>query len=335
MTAKATQQSIKSILRRSSLSSDEPLNIITFCTHERYEQNLCKTNHNFYSLKEGKLWNTDYSRIPSNYFPVTEIPFHINFDLVLCHTSCNRINTSYQIRDFLNIPIVRHTHVLPDVRYEIDSQVQGFNQIEVDHESFISSYNRRAWGKNKHNASVIEHGVDCEFWKPNGDKRNPVCLSVVNDWPNRDWCCGWNLWNQVVKPTSLPVKVYGNNPGLSEAASSLEELRRGYQTSSIFLNTSLHSPVPTALMEAMACGCAIVSTNNCMIPEIITHNKNGLLSNDPLELKVFCEQLLFNPDEAKRLGDAARKTIEDNFNLSKFVDSWNSMFRGVIQNYRN
>ena len=160
-------------------------------------------------------------------------------------------------------------------------------------------------------------------------------MSVVNDWPNRDWCCGWNLWNQVVKPTSLPVKVYGNNPGLSEAASSLEELRRGYQTSSIFLNTSLHSPVPTALMEAMACGCAIVSTNNCMIPEIITHNKNGLLSNDPLELKVFCEQLLFNPDEAKRLGDAARKTIEDNFNLSKFVDSWNSMFRGVIQNYRN
>ena len=82
MTAKATQQSIKSILRRSSLSSDEPLNILTFCTHERYEQNLCKTNHNFYSLKEGKLWNTDYSRIPSNYFPVTEIPFHINFDLV-------------------------------------------------------------------------------------------------------------------------------------------------------------------------------------------------------------------------------------------------------------
>ena len=51
MTAKATQQSIKSILRRSSLSSDEPLNILTFCTHERYEQNLCKTNHNFYSLQ--------------------------------------------------------------------------------------------------------------------------------------------------------------------------------------------------------------------------------------------------------------------------------------------
>ena len=137
----------------------------------------------------------------------------------------------------------------------------------------------------------------------------------------------------MVKPSSIPVKVYGNNPGLSEAASSLQELRTGYQTSAVFLNTSLHSPVPTALMEAMACGCAIVSTDNCMIPDVITLNKNGLLSNDPLELKSFCEKLLFDPDEAKRLGDAARKTIEENFNLSKFVNSWNSMFQSVIKNY--
>ena len=64
----------------------------------------------------------------------------------------------------------------------------------------------------------------------------------------------------------MPIKVLGDSPGLSKPAESIEALREAYKTSSIFLNTSIHSPVPTVLMEAMASGCAVVSTNNCMIP---------------------------------------------------------------------
>ena len=55
MTASATQRSIKSFMKK--IDRSEKLNILTLATHERYEENLCKTGHNFYSLKYGKEWD--------------------------------------------------------------------------------------------------------------------------------------------------------------------------------------------------------------------------------------------------------------------------------------
>jgi len=86
-------------------------------------------------------------------------------------------------------------------------------------------------------------------------------------------------------------------------------------------------------MEAMACGCAIVSTNNCMIPEIIEHGKNGLLSNDPNELRQFLEMLLNNPELARKLGDEARKTIVEKFGLERFIENWNDLLYDTVENY--
>jgi hypothetical protein len=341
--ANATQQSIRSIIRRSQLTPQQKLNILTFCTHERYEQNLCKTGHNFYAINQGKTWNKDFGVIPDNYHEIDVLPWHVGFDLVLCHTSCDRLITAKKIQNMYNIPIIRHTHVLPDVRLDVQNQIHSFNSIEVDHNSFISNYNRSAWGYGHENTSFIEHGIDYKFWSDNSNdekERENVCISVVNQWPNRDWCCGWNLWKETVgfseetMQASLPIKVLGDSPGLSEAAPSIESLRGSYRASSVFLNTSLHSPVPTVLMEAMASGCAIVSTNNCMIPEIIQHGENGLLADTADDLRASCQYLLNNPDESRRLGQNAQDTIKEKYNLERFVHNWNELFFGTIDNYR-
>ena len=100
--------------------------------------------------------------------------------------------------------------------------------------------------------------------------------------------------------------------------------------SKIFYTTSLQSPVPSVLLEAMACGCAVVSTANCMIPEIIENGKNGLISNDPQELRGFLELLLKDEDLAKELGENARKTIVERYNLETFVDNWNKLFYSTV-----
>lgn len=339
MSSIASQQSIRSIIRRSTLTPKHKLNILTFCTHERYEQNLCRTGHNFYSIKHGKTWNTDFGKIPENYEESDVAPWHVNFDLILCHTSCERISLAKQLQNLFNVPILRHTHVLPDIRFDVPSQVKSFNAIPVDHNSFISNYSMSQWGNYKNNTtSVIEHGVDVDFWDAGENpERDNVLLSVVNQWPDRDWCCGWNLWKETVgfqSPDPMPIRVLGDSPGLSKPADSIEALRYAYKSSSVFLNTSIHSPVPTVLMEAMASGCAVVSTNNCMIPEIIQHGENGLLADTADELRSSCQYLLDNPSKARELGEAAKKTMQDKFNLQRFVDDWNNLLFSVIDNYR-
>ena len=132
----------------------------------------------------------------------------------------------------------------------------------------------------------------------------------------------------------VPIRVFGKSPGLSVPATSIEHLRQIYHSSRIFYNTSLHSPVPTVLMEAMACGCAIVSTETCMIPEIIEHGKNGLMSNDPEELKGFLVKLLEDEDMAKELGKNAQETIRERYNLTHFINGWNNFFYSAIEQYK-
>lgn len=339
MTANASKRAIRSLMRK--VNKKDKLNILTFATHERYEHNLCGTGHNFYSFKVGKEWDTDYAPIPSNYHIIDSLPEFVDFDLVLSHTSCSRLQIAHDIlsktqtspTNRISVPIIRHCHVLPDVRFDVDAEVSSFKSILTDCNSFISDFNRGAWGYGEDkNAKVIEHGVDTDFWKPDDTtERDNVCLSVVNDWPNRDWCCGFNLWQQTAY--DLPLRVFGKSPGLSEAAKDTEQLRQIYQQSRIFYNTSIHSPVPTVMLEAMACGCAIVSTNTCMIPEVIKHGYNGFVSNDANELRAYLEMLLNNPQLAEKLGQNARKTIEDEYNLNKFITGWNKLFYDTVENY--
>ena len=90
MTAIATQRSVRNLIR--TTNRPKKLNILTSCAHERYEQNLCKTGHNFYSLAIGKTWDTDYGEVPENYHIISSIPDYLDFDLILSHTDCERLS---------------------------------------------------------------------------------------------------------------------------------------------------------------------------------------------------------------------------------------------------
>ena len=157
------------------------------------------------------------------------------------------------------------------------------------------------------------------------DKREPHALSVVNDWINRDYCCGFNIWKQISE--EIPTKVVGDTPGLSEPAKSVDDLVNQYRSSQVFLNTSTLSPIPMSLLEAMSCGCAVVSTNNCAIPEVIKDGENGFFFDNPAEARQKISMLLSNPELARRIGQNARDTILSNFSEGVFIDKWNDIFR--------
>ena len=323
---------LSSIKRSATRLDGEPLNILTFCTHERYESLLAKTGHNFYAyMQDGiKTWNTSYAELPDNYTLLnpdlgsSQIPLGVDFDLVLSQNKFGQFQVAHPIARQLHLPLISLEHTLP-VPHWPQSHRQALKGMKGHVNIFISEYSLGEWDWDDFkNTVIIHHGVDCEKFKPlDNNTRDPHCLSVVNDWINRDWCCGFQIWKRVSE--GFETKVLGDTPGLSEPA-GLDELVDAYQTSRIFLNTSTISPIPTSLLEAMACGCAVVSTATCMIPEIIKNGVNGFVTNDENKMREYIELLLSDEELAADMGRKAAETIRLEFSEDKFIENWNSVF---------
>lgn len=87
----------------------------------------------------------------------------------------------------------------------------------------------------------------------------------------------------------------------------------------IVMLTSLNEGTPVSLMEAMAAGKPIVSTNVGGIPELINDGKTGLLAADQQGLVTQLTRLLNNSDLRQQLATAAM--AEANTRLSKSVET--------------
>jgi glycosyltransferase involved in cell wall biosynthesis len=315
----------RSIINKATLKKDK-FNILTFDTHERYQSQLCKTGHNFYSFRYDncKVWDDDYAKKPDNYYilPNNSIFGWIDFDFILSQSKFGQFQVSQNINQQLRLPVVSLEHTLPIPNWP-EQQTETFRQMRGDLNVFISEYSAKQWDVSQ-DYNVIKHSVDSKLFDPGEWERKNQVLSVANDFINRDYCLNYQGWKRVTE--GLPVRVVGDTPGLSEAAKDVSELVKEYQTSSVFFNSSTISPVPTSLLEAMSCGCAVVSTATCMIPEVIENGVNGFISNDEEELKGYIKQLLDDPSLAAKMGHAARKTIVEKFSEESFINNWNEIF---------
>lgn len=323
----------QSIMRRAKRRPGDRLNILTAPTHESFESNLCRTNHNFYALRvEGpiKNWETKYRPLPPNYTLLNkdlgdyQLLQDLDFDLVLSQHKFGQFQILGNVARQIHAPLISLEHTEPMPQWQ-PAYLHQFRQMNGYVNVFITEYNRERWGYTPENAVVIHHAIDTELFKPQPTVEKKLhALSVCNDWKNRDWCCGFTLWQQLTQ--GIPVKVLGDNPGLSKPAESPESLAQAYGEAAIFLNTSLASPIPMSVLEGMAAGCCVISTATSQIPKFITHGYDGLISNNPHELRAFLEQALQDESLRRRLGENARRKICEKYSLDQFVRRWNDVF---------
>ncbi len=81
-------------------------------------------------------------------------------------------------------------------------------------------------------------------------------------------------------------------------------------------------PFGRILIEAMASGLAVICTPVGGVPEIVTDERDGLFfaPEDAEGLASQIERLLRDPSLRYRLAQAARRTVEERFSLSRMVD---------------
>lgn len=321
---------LTSVLRQINRNGKK-LNILCADTHERYQTGMCKTRHNFFSLqhKSFKKWDTKFAGVPTNYkiLEGDSLDDQLNtldgIDIVLSQNKFGQYQVLSQVARAFNCPFISLEHTLPMSDWP-QKRKDRFKILRADLDLFISKFSINQWGFPEDNrVDVVHHGIDTEKFSGwnGGDGK---ILTVVNDYIRRDWCVGFRVWKASTQ--GLPVNPVGLTPGLSEPAKDIDDLVSKYQKCSVFLNTSLISPIPTSLLEAMSIGCPVVSTNTCMIPEIVENGINGFISGNTAEIKDKLRLLINNPDTARRMGEKARETILNRFSETSFVNKWNEIF---------
>jgi glycosyltransferase involved in cell wall biosynthesis len=85
-----------------------------------------------------------------------------------------------------------------------------------------------------------------------------------------------------------------------------------YAAADIFVNASLDEGLPLTIIEAMSAGLPIVAAPVGGIPEVITHNKTGLLlRSDRSDLTEKLAQLIQDVPLRERLGQTAAVAAQE------------------------
>ncbi|MFK7733465.1 MAG: glycosyltransferase family 4 protein [Pseudomonadales bacterium] len=86
-----------------------------------------------------------------------------------------------------------------------------------------------------------------------------------------------------------------------------------------------------SLLEAMACGCAVVGSDTQPLHEAIVHNQNGCLVDffSPDDIARSTLALLNDRERAQSLGKKARKSVVDNYALEKLLPMHMQLIRNV------
>jgi glycosyltransferase involved in cell wall biosynthesis len=93
-------------------------------------------------------------------------------------------------------------------------------------------------------------------------------------------------------------------------------------------HASLAEGIPLALYEGMAASRPIVGSNVDGIPEIVTHEKTGLLvePKDAEGLARAILELLQDRDKAQRLGQAGRRLMEERYSIRRVVSDLEQIY---------
>ena len=189
---------------------------------------------------------------------------------------------------------------------------------------------------------VIYNGIDTNYFSPyqGTAKKKKFNLLFVGTPSRRK---GFDLLplimqrlgNQfVLRYTGKAGHVSGSGMDNIQSVGRLDRdaLLTAYRECDALLFPSRYEGFGYAVCEAMACGKPVIAGDNSSLPELVRHNDTGILcKTDDVDAFAHAVRLLAdNPDLARRMGEAGRERVKQNFTLETMTDNYIRFYEEIL-----
>lgn len=194
----------------------------------------------------------------------------------------------------------------------------------------VTHFNALMWDSASVTTRVIEHGVmiprDVVY---RGELERG--LVVINHLAQRGRRLGGDIFDTVRKQVPLDLVGMGSEQcgGLGEIThAQLPAFAARYR---FLFNPIRYTSMGLAVIEAMMAGIPIVGLATTEMATAIENGVSGHVDTDVAALIAKMQELLKYPEQARRLGEGARRRARERFHIDRFIDDWNKALRLVTQ----
>jgi glycosyltransferase involved in cell wall biosynthesis len=105
-----------------------------------------------------------------------------------------------------------------------------------------------------------------------------------------------------------------------------------FRSADIMVYPSSHEGMPMAVIEAMACGLAIVATKVGGLPDLVYPGWNGLLvpAGEPDQLASAVHQLVVDPQMRRSMQRGSFRLAQEKFDIEKLVLQLLDIYQAVL-----
>lgn len=186
-------------------------------------------------------------------------------------------------------------------------------------------------GVKKENIVYIPNGLPDEFFKTKPKKGKGILfLGRISPVKNIELLVK-TCKELKIKPTIVGPKEEGYeiNAKISPPVYDLKQKIKLIDQHDIFILPSFRESMPQVILEAMARGKIVISSNTKGAKEVIENIKNGFLFEvgDWVGLRDLIKYCINHRNRIKNMSKEARKTVEEKFKWANLVNKWKELLK--------